>query len=718
MVDYTTPGKLAPFIESNIPEAIHTCRTFDNLDLGVLSYGENKFTIPDVCLADSSFFSVFSFPVIQGNRNKPFEDKLSLVISRSLAERIFKDEDAVGKTLVSDRYGSLHVTAVMADMPANSSIRYEAIMPMDMYPDVARQINYGPNYDWSNFYFNTYVMIADGAGDVKTLSNKLSRAAFAEAWPNETFTTGCPLDMPLIQLTSMHLYASDGTPTGIKNVRLFSIIAIALLLIAVINYVNLVTARMIKRSKEIVVRKILGSNRISLFMQMIRESGIMTAAGLLSATLLMQLSLPLYNQLIEKELEFNFFSPSVILAYLLLFVLITLLAGAYPAWIMCSPSFNGLSEVKLSGKSLLRKVLVTFQFVLSAGMITATIVTGSQLNYMRKQDPGYERENILSARMFNIIHHYEVVKNELTGESFDVTAASARINNVGWRVSRSDWKCKDGEKRFGVTMWAGDYNLLDFFNIKLVSGRMFNADDKPYQAYIINKTLREKFGWDEVNGKTMPLFSNNEIDVTGEIDDFNFKSLHSAIGPMVIAYTDSRLNYIYVKAAPGRASQAVAALEKVWKRYNDGYPFEYRFIDEEFDRTYKSDIRTGKLFNAFAGVAILISCLGLFGLVTFTAESKTKEIGIRKVFGASVADIVIMLGREFMILVGVAMLIAFPLAYLWLERMLQDYAYRIDIAWWMFALAAVITILLTLLTVGWQALKAATANPVKAITTT
>jgi ABC-type antimicrobial peptide transport system permease subunit len=274
--------------------------------------------------------------------------------------------------------------------------------------------------------------------------------------------------------------------------------------------------------------------------------------------------------------------------------------------------------------------------------------------------------------------------------------------------------CKDGTKRFTTFAFWGDYNMLGFFGIPLLSGQNFTSGDPQFGGVIVNREMAGMLGWEDIIGLTIPMF-NSPKEIIGEMNNFNFQSFRQPIGAMAIFYLLEDVEYLYVKTVPGKTGEAISAVENIWKRYNDGYPFETHFLDEEFHKMYQSDIRTGNLFTAFAFIAILISCLGLFGLVTFFAESKTKEIGIRKVFGASVADIVIMLSKEFLILVGIAMVIAFPMAYYWLDRMLQDYAYRIDIGWWMFALAGIITVVLTVLTVGWQAVKAATTNPVEAI---
>jgi len=368
----------------------------------------------------------------------------------------------------------------------------------------------------------------------------------------------------------------------------------------------------------------------------------------------------------------------------------------------------------ITQKSILRKILVVIQFIFSIGLILMTVVLGTQLKYMRDKSPGYEKENIFYVRMHQIKKDsYVTVKNELLRQTAisDITATRMRINDSGWGYGL---EASMDVPKFPAFLYWGDYNMLDFFGISFFSGQNFKSDDRQFGGVIINREMAGKLGWEDIIGRTIPLY-NNQREIVGEVSNFNFQSLYSPIHPMAIFYLLDDIEYLYVKTVPGRTSEAIAVVENIWKQYNVGYPFEICFLDDEFARMYQSDIRTGKLFIAFAIIAIFVSCLGLFGLVTFTAESKTKEIGIRKILGASVANIVVMLSKEFLILVGIAMVIAFPLAYYWLDRMLQDYAFRIDISWWMFAMAGCVIIVLTIFTVGWQALKAATENPVKAI---
>jgi hypothetical protein len=455
-------------------------------------------------------------------------------------------------------------------------------------------------------------------------------------------------------------------------------------------------------------------------MQMMQESSVMFVTALAAATVLVYLVLPFYNELTGKQFRFDILSPEMWLIYIVLFFIISLLAGIYPAVMISKFKPVGLLSTHTAKpqNSFLRRGLVVIQFTFSSALIFMMVALGAQLKYMHDKDPGYTKENIFYVRMHQINKDsYITVKNELLQKSAisDVTATRMPINDSGWGLG-GEISCKDGPKRFTTFAYWGDYNMLDFFGIHLLTGQNFMSDERQFGGVIVNREMAGMLGWEDILGRTLPMFGDPK-EIVGEMNNIHFQSLHQPIGPMAIFYLLEDVDYLYVKTVPGKTREAITVVENIWKRYNTGYPFEIHFLDQEFDKMYQSDIRTGKLFTAFAGIAILISCLGLFGLVTYTAETKTKEIGIRKVLGARVSAIVNMLSKEFLILVGIALLIAFPLAYYWIDKMLQDYAYHITIGGWIFALAGVITIALTLITVGWQAIKAATANPVKAIKT-
>jgi putative ABC transport system permease protein len=702
---------------AKFPEVLQTCLVGNReIELGALAreHGE-KFTITDVYLANNATFPFFNVKFLSGDAQQPFEGKNSIVITQSLAKQIFYNEDPVGKLIKSDFFGTFYVTAVIADFPKNSSFKYNAFLPLSFYQDWKdwQQLN---NKMGVMLDFDIYARLAKGT-DATDLAIKLEKEIYPQ-WA-ATFNPETDHYRKLIPITNMHLYNYyEGKESGIKKVRLFSSIILVLLLIAVINYVNLVTARLIDRTKEVEIRKILGESKFGLFMHMMRETMMMVFIALILATLLILLLIPYYNELTDKELSFSFLNINIWLTYLGLFIAVSFAAGIYPAMRLISfkPTGLGSFHQTVRSKYVLRKILIIVQFTFTLIFIAVAIVMNLQMRFMKEKDPGFLKENIFMLPLHTIANSYDAVKQELLRDNniAEVTATLMPINHVGWCMSMN-FTDENGEKKmYQTNFMRGDYNMLDFFNIPIIDGIGFSENDNQTTGLIMNeKALREL---DFKNPIGMPFdWFNEQTTIIGQLQDFHYGTLHEEIAALTVLYNLEDINYLYIKALSGKQQEAIAAIEKVWKQYNDGYPFNYRFIDDDFAVLYKADIQKEKLFNIFAIIAIFVSCLGLFGLITYTTETKTKEIGLRKVHGASIKDIIVMLTKEFLILITISMMIAFPLAYFWLSKMLQDYAYRISLSWRMFALAALFTIILTVLTVGFKALRAATANPVKAI---
>jgi ABC-type antimicrobial peptide transport system permease subunit len=716
---YSYVAEKEPACFTIFPDISQICVTGNSeIELGVLSreYGE-KFTTSDIYFADSAMFSFFNIKFLSGNAQQPFEGKNSIVLTESFAKQIFKDEEPVGKLINSHIYGIFYVTAVVADFPKNSSFNsYKGFLPVSFYPDwkdwqnrIATQVGS------SRLDFNIYVRVAKNT-DIKDLAINI----WKERYPKRAFSFDPETDYysKLIPIIDMHLYNYyKDEPSGIKKVKLFSSIILVLLLIAVINYVNLVTARLIDRAKEVEIRKILGESKFGLFMHMMRETMVMVFIALLMATIFIKLLLPFYNDLIGKQLEFSFANLEVWAIYSGMFVVVSLSAGIYPAMRLISFKPTGLSSFHqtVRQKFILRRILIVVQFTFTLIFITVATVMNLQMRFMKEKDPGFIKENIFYVPLHNMIDRYDAVKQELLRENCiaEVTAINGKIAPVKWEIAYS-FANEEGESvMFTSAFLCGDYNVLDFFKIPILRGSGFTPDSEPmYEAILNEKALKEMKIDDPVNAPVQVYYAKKII---GEVSDYHHSSYHREIGNLLIMYNPIDVTHLYIKSYPGMQQEAIATVEKVWKQYNDGYPYNYRFIDDDFEVMYKPDIQKEWLFNIFAFIAIFVSCLGLFGLITYTTETKTKEIGLRKVHGASIKDIITMLTKEFLILVGISMFIAFPLAYFWLTKMLQDYAYRISLSWWMFAVAAIITVLLTALTVGFKALRAATANPVKAI---
>ena len=697
-------GLFAVVAEQNFDAVESYCR-ISNHSVGFLQYGGVRSGAKTMLMSDSTFFSFFGFPIVKGQMQGLLQAPDDAVISESLAIELFGDEDPIDKVVVIENRLSVRVSAVMKNFPHNTSLPCVDIVctyEIDKESYYYRMLN-----TWEGCEFKTYLRLKSGTDIAELATSITDKQTVLRDSRSFTF-------QPLVD---MHLYTIDGESARIKTLRIFFTIALVTLLIACVNYVNLITARSVRRRGEIILKKILGAKNWRLFVHLITEAFVLFVIAVMIAVMLNMLFMPLFNQLSGKTLSLAWFDFKVWRIYALMLLLLIGLAGVYPVRILLAfkPAID-MQEQKKSNPAL-RNALVVFQFVISTILITVTIMMESQLKYMRNKDLGFNKEQVLICNMYNMSTHFSAVKSELLSHTAvrDVTNANQNIMSV-LSSTYSSWEGKTSEDELLVHQIRVDTSFVNVMQISLSEGHNFNS--LTLRQVIPNETAIKAMDIKDPIGKWIEISEWGEKGIiVGIAKDFNFTTLYDKISPVVLYYEPSGFRYsqLFVRIEKGEEKQAITALEKLWKQYNPSYTFEYHFLDEEFNNTYKSEIRTSLLFDIFSCIAILISCLGLFGLITFITESKTKEIGIRKVLGASVISIVQLLFKEFLILIGVAILISFPLAYYCLDKLLQDYAYRITIGWWIFALAGIIIIMLTLLTVGWQVIKAAIANPVNAI---
>ena len=514
------------------------------------------------------------------------------------------------------------------------------------------------------------------------------------------------------------LYTLDGSPAGIKTVWIFIWIACAIIVISCINYVNLVTGKNVKRNHEVGLKKILGARKPALFFQMMTETVIISLTALGIAIFINILIAGVLNHVSGKDIYFgwnnwNFWALSGIM-----FFVVTVLAGIYPAVSVSSFKPLNMLHGKLTKKrkNYFLKSLFVVQFIASIVLITTTITMESQLTYIRRINLGYDHEYVFTCQTHDMAGHYQTVKQELMRNPFirSVTGASDMIFDVTSQNTTSNWEGKTGEGSVKYYRFYVDSSFINDMGLVFKEGVGFRPGDET--QYIINETAVKNMELAEtIVGKWMIADFGIRGTIVGVVKDFHFNNFYKEIAPLVIFNTPDFAYTLYIRTTAHEAERAITAVEKLWKEFNPNSTFKYRFLDESFELMYRSYIQTGQLFRVFSLITIMISCLGLFGLITHNAEAKRKEIGIRKVLGASVSDIVTLLTKEFLILVGIAMLIAFPLSYFFSEKFLQEFAYRVSIGWWIFMFSGVITIVLVLLTVGWKAVKTATANPVDAI---
>jgi ABC-type antimicrobial peptide transport system permease subunit len=714
----TSPAPLSVFAKQEIPAIENTCRVSDYYNAYLLEYSDKKFIEKKCGVADATLFTMFNFPLVRGNKEKPFADNHSVILSETAAKKYFANEDPLNKIIKVNDKENYSVTGIMKDMPGNSTINYDFIFNFEVLNDQYAGGQRTLNTDWGNFNYTTYLLLKKGT-NATAVGNQLADI-HRKNQPGD-FNKG--LRYLLQPITEMHLQRANGEDRGMSIVKIFFVVAIVILLIASINYVNLVTARAIKRTKEISVRKVVGARKANLFWQFMTESFTVFVVAMVIAVVLIYLLMPFYNELSGKKLEFSLANAKVLALFGCGLVITMLFAGLYPSLVLSSfkPALMLKGQLPRLGKSgTFRKALVVIQFTCSVVLIVSTVIIGSQLRFIRQKNLGFNKENVFTFNSFDMLKHYDAVMAELAKQPgvLGVTAANGNLMSIGSSTGDIDWEGKPTDRgSITVNQLSAERNILDVMNLKLVEGTGFTGTAADSSNYILNETAVKELGIQNPVGKQLTFHDRPGV-IAGVVKDFHFTNMKSKIAPCVIFYNPNWSFYkMYVKTTSKDASLAIAAVEKLWKQYNTAYPFEYRFMDEDFSKLYKSDLRVGKLFNVFAAIAIIISCLGLFGLVTYTAETKVKEIGIRKTLGASVSNIVMLLSKDFLQLVVISFLISFPLAWYMMNKWLSDYAYRTSIKPWVFIIAGLAAFAVAFFTVCSKAIRAAQSNPVKSLRT-
>ena len=703
---------IGPLAKSDMPEVQDQVRIRGNYEYSLYKYQDKTFVNENAVFADPSFFTMFDFHLIEGNPAKPFTDNNSVIITRSTADKFFGSQNPVGKVIIADNKTNFTVSGVINDFPKNSSINYDMIMPMSFHMQ-AMLVNYDDrSNNFSYFDYDTYLQLKPGSS-LKALAGKLRQVHLQH---NPTSTSADYLLLPLLK---MHLYNADMSDKGMLTVRVFTIIAVLILLIACINYVNLSTARSMLRAKEISMRKIIGAGKAQLFAQFIVETALLFLLALILAFGLVYILVPVFNQLAAKQLVLNLADY-----HLWLIVLITITgtlaaSSIYPALLLSSFKPLAALKGKISagiGNVLFRKVLVVAQFTFSIMLIIGTIIITRQLNYIRSKNLGYDKTDVISMWMRDMGPHYDAAKAELMKESgvLGVTRSVPNIVRSFAFTSDVDWNGKDVKQSLVFHPIGIDKDFISFFNIRLLQGSSFSGVATDSANFILNETAIKEMGMKNPVGKRFRMGGVNGT-IIGVVKDFHYASMKEKIAPSVFWYGPQAYNRMYVKTTRKDAPKAIAALQKQFKVYNGEFPANYEFLDDSFNSIYRNEQREGNLFTNFAVIAIFISCLGLLGLATYTAQVRTREIGIRKVLGASVSRIIGLLVSDFIKLVILALMIAAPAAWFVMNRWLQDFAYRINIGLWVFGLAGLIVTVIAFCTIGLQSIKAALSNPVKSL---
>jgi len=710
-------GPVATFALKDVPGVVNAVRVVDNGDYSIFRY-KNKLLTEErgkLSYVDPSIFKVFDFKLIKGDVNNPFPTDNSIIVTQSTARRYFGDENPIGKILQADNKDNYVVNGVVADFPGNSSINQNILFSMNVRKNQYRATDYWKSMDadWGDYYVTTYLQLQPGAS-IKDVEDKLT-LIHVKNQDGIKLSDGHYLLQPL---TKMHLYAPDGSSSAMQTVKVFAIVAILILLIAAINYINLSTARAMLRSKEVSVRKIIGAARLQLFSQFIIETVLFFSISLILAFGLITILMPAYNTLSGKDMHFDLLSGTV-WQVVGLTVIITLIASSiYPALLLSSFKPINALKGKLSlgvGNSVFRKVLVVCQFAFSIGLIIGTLIINRQLSYIQNKELGFDKSYVFSVPMRDMENHYEGIKSELLNQSgiSGVTTGDNSIISLGSTTGDTDWDGKEKDRSFMIHPMGIDKDFIRFFKLKLTAGASFTGIKPDSAHFILNETAVKDAGIRNPVGKRFKLWQTSGV-IVGVLKDFHFASLKQKIEPFIFYYQPHTWQ-LFVKTTGKDAPKALKAVETTWKRYNPNYPFSYTFLDQTYDKLYKSDRQTGTLFDIFACIAILISCLGLFGLATYTAQVKVKEIGIRKVLGASVANITAMLSKDFLTLIIFAIAIATPVAWYAMNKWLQDFVYRATIQWWIFVLAGMAAVIIALITISFQSIRAALANPVKSL---
>jgi ABC-type antimicrobial peptide transport system permease subunit len=713
------PGLLADEMKKVLPEVQYA----SNYAWNELSTFEanNKIIKENGNHAGEDFFKMFTYPLLQGNAATALQTPLDIAISKKMAEQFFGSAaEAIGKTIRYQDKKDLKITAVFDNVPQNSTVQFDYILSWQSFLERNSWAK-----DWTNNGPATYIMLRKGT-DAKAFEKKISR--FLDNY-NKEQTPRSYVRLSIQPYRDIYLHSNfdkQGELSGgrIQYVHIFSIVAIFILLIACINFMNLTTARSVKRAKEIGIRKVVGAFRFALIRQFIGEALLIVSVAVVISLVLVMLVLPLFNQLTQKQIRVPATNATFWLSIVSLLLLTGFISGSYPALYLSSLKPVGVLKgtLKFSSSALwFRKGLVVFQFMLSIILIIGTIVVRKQVNYIQRIDLGYDRENLLYIPLEgDLIEKYQVFKNQ----SLQMPGIKniSRITDIPTQIQNGtggvEWQGKDPNADIDFTYSAVGYDFTKTMHLQFVQGRDFSKDFPTDSAgYVVNESALKIIGYKDPIGKPLTFWQKKGI-IIGVLKDFHFNSLHTPINPLVLRLGEN-VGYgaALVRTEPGKTKEALVNLEKICKQLNPKFPFTYKFADEEYQKLYKSEQVVSQLANYFAFLAIFISCLGLLGLVMFTSEQRTREFGIRKVLGASPATLFNLLSKEFLLLVLIAMVIASPIAWIAMKEWLKDYSYRVDISWWMFLAAGVLAIVIALVTVSFQAIKAALANPVKSLRT-
>jgi ABC-type antimicrobial peptide transport system permease subunit len=712
-----------PFgLKAELPVVKNAARLYPGFPSILFETGNRKFQEEHVFYADPGFMEMFSYPLLKGDRATALKQVNGVLITEDVATKYFGKQDPIGKVIRKDNKENLVVTGVMANIPANSDLQFDILLPM---ASIAQTNNDVKNNIWDNFNFYDYVQLD------KNFDPSASNISKLETQIGQIFhkhSPGTKATFQLQPLTQIHLAPERlGDSPGHGNaqyVSIFFIIAILILVVACINFMNLATARSARRAKEIGLRKVAGAVRGQLILQFLSESVFISFLSLLLALVIVRMFLPAFNELANRKLILNMSDAKLWVSLVGIALITGVISGSYPALFLSG--FNPVKVLKgnvksMGGNLMFRNTLVVIQFMVSIILLVGTVVIYNQLKFIRDRNPGFEKANLLYIPMTGEIwNKQQALKNVLTQTSLtsDFTVVSDLPTELGGWTLNVQWSGKDPRSQLSIPVMAVDEDFTHTFRMKLAAGRSFSTAFKTdSNSYMVNEKMANVMGLTASTavGKPLAVWGNKGT-IVGVIKDFNFKPVQQAIEPLVMPFNKIG-GYIVVRTLPGKTNATIQALAKMSQEFNPAYPFKFDFIDQELSKLYKGEQQMGNIFNLFAGLGIFISCLGLYGLSAFMAEQRTKEIGVRKVLGASVLNLVYLLSSGITRLILIAIVIAIPVSWYAVNSWLAGFAYHIGVSWLVFFIAALVALSIAWLTVSYESVKAAIANPIKSLRT-
>ncbi|AYQ34856.1 FtsX-like permease family protein [Runella sp. SP2] len=718
-----SPGPLAPALQAEFGEVVETCRT-RRLGNRMYKIKDKIIEVDESYLTDNSFFNLFDFKLILGDKKTVLQNPDDIVISEVIAKKLFGDDwksfsNLIGQTIFLNEKRPLKLVGVVENAPLNSHIQYEVLM------SVKEQESRPDRFRWDNNDYHTYIQLNDAYNsDIlgKKIRNYLLKyeSNFKSQLILQPFHD--------IYLKSDFDAQTDWSKTSnILYIKIFSIVALILLLIAVFNFFNLTTAQAVKRANEVGVRKAIGAVRTQLISQFLIESILMTILAVILALVLLNFLIPLLNSIAQKSISIPYFNPFFVLFIISGALLMGVISGVFPSFYVSNFEPIKVLKGQFVGQSgqFIRRSLVVIQFTLSIVLIIGTMLIYQQMSFMQNKDLGFDKSQLISVKLrFNARQNVHLIKSDLLNEKsiHNVALSSNTLIDVTNGTHSINWEGQQTDETFLMGLGNVDANYVKTTGMKLIAGRNFDSKfiSDTATAFIINESAAKRMGWkpEEAIGKNFKLWSSSG-QIIGVIKDFHFHKLNTEIEPFLLRSwaKEEGYNTLMIKTKPNQNKEAIAAIEKVYKKYEKHSALHFEFVDKALEKQYLAELRTGKVILFFSVLAILVSCLGLFGLTIFSTEQRIKEIGIRKVLGASVLNVSALLSKDFIKLVLIAIVIACPIAYYFMDRWLDDFAYKINIEWWVFAAADAGALMISLLTVSFQTIKAALMNPVKSLKT-